>query len=113
MTKSRAASRVAAARAAALGRQVISEPAAGAAGLGARLKAQRLARGWSHRDLAAAAGVAQRAPGKIEQGGDSRTLTVEKLAEALGVDPALLVGWASGVSPAVSPARRTRWVVDV
>jgi transcriptional regulator with XRE-family HTH domain len=57
------------------------------------LRALRLDRALSQRDLAAAAGVAQATITRLEQGHRAAyPSTVRKLAKALGVDPLALYG---------------------
>lgn len=58
-----------------------------------RLRTLRLRRALSQRDLAARAGVSQVTIVRLERGeAEPRPSTVRKLAAALGVDPAELVG---------------------
>lgn len=69
------------------------DPASGAAGLGARLRAARLAQHLSTNELGRRAGISGLAVRKIEDGGGWRGDTVERLALALAVSPAALAGW--------------------
>lgn len=55
-----------------------------------RLIAERQKRGWSQRDLASAADLSPGAVQAIEGGGRPHLDTIERLAEALGVDRAWL-----------------------
>src|SRR5215212_5698970 len=57
-----------------------------------RLKAVREDQGWSQRDLAARSGVAQNTISQLERGErKAMPSTVRKLAEALGVEPSVLL----------------------
>ena len=58
-----------------------------------QLKLVREEQGWSQRDLAARSGVAQNTISQLERGErQAMPSTVSKLAEALGVEPAVLLG---------------------
>ena len=61
----------------------------------ARLRQIREGRALSQRDLAAAAGVSQATVVHAEKGDDARHVTAGKLAAALGVEPADLMGPSS------------------
>src|SRR4051812_37284643 len=58
--------------------------------VGARLKRARQRMGLSIRDLAAAANVSKNSVVRLEQGAPAHTLTVLKLASALGIHVASL-----------------------
>lgn len=58
--------------------------------MGIRIKSMRQARGWTQVQLAEAAGVTQQAVSKIERGETADPWTLDRIAEALGVHPALL-----------------------
>lgn len=61
--------------------------------IGNNLKRARLRRAMSQRNLAEASGVSQKSITDIENGKrEPYPSTVRKLATALGVDPAVLVG---------------------
>jgi transcriptional regulator with XRE-family HTH domain len=56
------------------------------------LRRERLARGWSQRELANKAGLTRTHVGSVERGEHSTTINViEALAKALGVEPAELM----------------------
>src|SRR5215217_7049534 len=60
-----------------------------------QLKLVREGQGWSQRDLAARSGVAQNTISQLERGErKAMPSTVRKLAEALGVEPSVLLGEA-------------------
>lgn len=72
--------------------------------LGGRVRAARLARGWSQRELCAASGLSPRFLVQVEQGeGNPSVLRLAELAEALGVSLAALV---AGLGPAVDDVDR-------
>jgi len=55
------------------------------------LRAQREHRALSQRELADLAQVSRRTVTSLESGSDAHPVTIRKLAEALGVDPAELM----------------------
>lgn len=57
------------------------------------LERARVAKGWSQRQLAAESGVHAGTILNIEGGASANTRTLERLAEVLGVRPAVLAGW--------------------
>lgn len=60
-----------------------------------RLRAARTKQGWSQNDLAVASGIEKPRLSRYENGWvEPRLSTVEVIADALGVNPAALVGWS-------------------
>jgi transcriptional regulator with XRE-family HTH domain len=76
---------------------------------GARLRAVRQDRGWTIRKLAADSGVHYTYLGYMERGERNPTLlTILRLAEALGIDAAVLLkGIRSGAGTAKEPREFT------
>ncbi len=60
----------------------------------AALRRIRESRAWSQRDLSERSGVAQSTLARLEAGHLARHVTTRRLAEALGVEPAALIGEA-------------------
>ena len=68
-------------------------------GAGERIKAARARKVWGQAELAREAGISPNTLYRIEVGGhEPRPATIRKIARVLGIDPAELVGSASGAA---------------